>query len=161
MRSFARLALGLLLATSFSGGVAAAADVDSDGDGVVDAVDQCPDTPAFDIVDATGCSVCDCDGDANGNDWGSRSAYLHCVLDSVHQGRLDSTLTRTRARAVLHAARSSTCGSAHLVRCCLMFPGRPSGICRIMDELRCDQGMSSNIAEDFDTGSCLPNPCVP
>ena len=35
---------------------------DSDGDGVVDAKDQCPDTPAGVTVDATGCAV-DSDGD--------------------------------------------------------------------------------------------------
>lgn len=39
-----------------------AAPVDSDGDGVVDADDQCPNTPAGAPVDATGCPL-DSDGD--------------------------------------------------------------------------------------------------
>lgn len=36
--------------------VPVAAPVDSDGDGVVDGVDQCPDSPAGSVVDATGCA---------------------------------------------------------------------------------------------------------
>ena len=46
---------------------------DSDGDGVVDEVDQCPNTPAGTAVDSAGCSLVienddDGDGVANGND---------------------------------------------------------------------------------------------
>ncbi|MDH5516154.1 MAG: thrombospondin type 3 repeat-containing protein, partial [Gammaproteobacteria bacterium] len=40
--------------------------LDSDGDGVSDAVDQCPNTPAGQPVDATGCSLGDPDGDSDG-----------------------------------------------------------------------------------------------
>jgi len=37
--------------------------VDTDNDGVIDGVDQCPGTPAESIVDDTGCLVTDTDGD--------------------------------------------------------------------------------------------------
>src|SRR5207247_85402 len=52
---------------------------DSDGDGVPDARDACAGTPPGDVVDASGCSLCPCDGPRGGGRWQSRSAYLRCV----------------------------------------------------------------------------------
>jgi OOP family OmpA-OmpF porin len=46
------------------GQVVAAAPLDSDGDGVIDSLDQCPDTPKGDRVDNVGCTVI---GDADGD----------------------------------------------------------------------------------------------
>ena len=39
---------------------------DADGDGVCDNLDQCPDTPAGEVVDANGCSGLQTDGDSDG-----------------------------------------------------------------------------------------------
>jgi hypothetical protein len=132
---------------------------DADGDGVTDAADACPDTPPFELVDASGCSVCECDPDPA---WDSRLDYLRCVSAAVHARRADGTLSRKAGRAVLKAARNSTCGSDHMVRCCIMFPERDDGLCRIMDELRCDETIiHAETVEALDPGSCVPNPCVP
>merc|ERR1711879_934332 len=38
-------------------GNAKGCEIDSDGDGVVDSLDQCPSTPKGDIVDLSGCSL--------------------------------------------------------------------------------------------------------
>src|SRR5262249_1789215 len=79
----------LLLAVSSA--AAQAVPPDADGDGVADAVDACPDTPPFDVVDASGCSVCECDPDPA---WDSRLDYLRCVSAAVHARRADGTLSR-------------------------------------------------------------------
>lgn len=134
---------------------------DADADGVPDDVDACLDSPPYELVDAQGCSLCDCEGDANDDDWSSRGAYMRCVLGEIHARRLAKTITRKDARLALKAARNSTCGIATRVRCCIMFPGRPDGICRVMDELRCNEAvLNASTVEDHESGSCFPNPCV-
>jgi len=159
MRSWARLALAVFLAASLAG--AQALPADADGAGVADDVDACPDTPTFDLVDGDGCSVCDCEEDPSGKAWTSRGAYLRCVVGAVRERRVAGTIARKQARLVLRAARSSTCGDENLVRCCVMFVGKDQGMCRVMDELRCDGDLlHADAAEDLDVGSCLPNPCV-
>jgi hypothetical protein len=43
-----------------------------------------------------------------------------------------------------------------------MFPGRPTGMCKVVDELKCDMdALHASVAEDLESGSCFPNPCVP
>ena len=39
---------------------------DADCDGVLDAFDVCPTTPALELVDTSGCSLCPCEGPASG-----------------------------------------------------------------------------------------------
>lgn len=154
MRLRAALALALMLVAP----VAAMGDVD--GDGVADGVDACPDTALYDLVDATGCSVCDCDETAAGEPWAARRDYLRCMLDELHARRANGSLTRKEARPILRAVRNSTCGNEHAVRCCVMFPEKPTGMCRVMDELRCDDDVLHADVDDMGSGSCLPNPCV-
>ena len=76
--------------------VAKAAPIDSDGDGVPDAVDQCPDTPAGARVDARGCELdSDHDGVVDRIDQcpdtvaGARVDARGCELDSDHDGVVD------------------------------------------------------------------------
>ncbi len=162
MRPWAAALLGLVLVAPAIGLVhAQPLPADADRDGVPDDVDACPDTPPYDLVDDVGCSVCDCDDDGTGQAWASRSDYLRCVLAEVHARRLDGRLTRRAERPVIHAARSSTCGVDTNVRCCIMFDGRSEGICKIVDEMRCDDGLlGATTVEDLGSGSCFPNPCV-
>ena len=163
MRPWAVAVLLLALAAPFAtgGARAQALPADADRDGVPDGVDACPDSAPYELVDATGCAVCDCDDDATGEPWTSRGAYMRCVLDEIHARRADTSLSRTDARLALKAARSSSCGNENKVRCCIMFPGKADGMCRVMDELRCDETMlGAVLVDDLDSGSCFPNPCV-
>jgi OOP family OmpA-OmpF porin len=75
---------------------AAPVDVDSDGDGVVDRLDQCPGTPAGAKVDANGCEL-DSDGDGvvdrldrcPGTPAGAKVDANGCELDSDGDGVVD------------------------------------------------------------------------
>jgi hypothetical protein len=150
------LALALVAPIATWRASALALPADADRDGVMDDADACPDSPMYELVDDEGCSVCDCD-----DDWSSRGAYTRCVYDEVHARRADKRLTRKEARLVVKAVRNSTCGFENKVRCCLMFSEKPEGMCRIMDELRCDEALlGAAVVEDLDSGSCFPNPCV-
>ena len=155
--------LALVLAAPFAAGIAhaQALPADADRDGVTDDTDACPDSAPYDMVDASGCSVCDCDDDTNGEPWSSRSAYLRCVYDEMHARRGDARLTRRAARLVGKTARNSSCGVETDVRCCIMFAGRSQGLCKVVDELSCDASWSgADAVEDAGSGSCFPNPCV-
>jgi len=47
------------------------------------------------------------------------------------------------------------------VRCCIMFAGRAEGICRVIDDIRCDEDvLRAETVEDLGSGSCVPNPCL-
>ncbi len=79
--------------------VVAAAPKDSDGDGVYDDADKCPDTPAGVAVDATGCpidsdkdGVIDAKDDCPGTPLGTRVDAKGCPLevDSDNDGVVDS-----------------------------------------------------------------------
>jgi len=158
MRRWSVVVLALMLAVPFapSAGLADPPAADVDQDGVADEVDACPDTAPYDMVDAAGCPVCDCD-----EDWASRGEYLGCVLDEVHARRADDSLGRKAAKLVVKAARNSTCGYPTKVRCCVMIHEKSTGMCKIMDELRCDEALlGADDVEDFDSGSCFPNPCA-
>ena len=90
----------------------------------------------------------------------SRSEYLRCVFDEVHARRAVESLGRKAAKLVIKAARNSTCGYPTKVRCCVMIHEKSTGMCRIMDELRCDDTLLGGDVEDRDSGSCFPNPCA-
>jgi len=157
MRPWAAAALALALVASVATGRASAQALpaDADRDGVVDDLDLCPDSAPYEMVDADGCAVCECD-DA----WDGRGEFLRCVYDEVHARRADGRLTRKEARLVTKAARNSTCGHETKVRCCVMFGAKATGMCKIMDEVRCDESLLGGHVDDLDVGSCFPNPCV-
>jgi hypothetical protein len=158
MRPWAAATLALALVASLATGPAGAQALpaDADRDGVMDDVDLCEDSAPYELVDADGCAVCECD-DA----WDSRGQYLRCVYDEIHARRADGRLGRKDARLVTKAARNSTCGHDTKVRCCMMFAAKAEGMCRIMDELRCDAVLlHADAVVDLDSGSCFPNPCV-
>jgi hypothetical protein len=158
MRPWAAAALALALVASVATERARsqALPADADRDGVADDVDLCPDTPPYELVDADGCPVCDCD-DA----WDARGEYLRCINQEIRARRTDGRLTGKDARLVSKAARNSTCGYDTKVRCCIPLPGKPTGMCRIMDEVRCDATLlGADAVQDLDSGSCFPNPCA-
>lgn len=159
----ATLTLGLLLLARPS--IAQEMSGDEDLDGVVDGSDSCPDTPEGDIVDVTGCSVCPCEGPTDTSSWSSRGAYLGCITNAVRAQKRGRSMNRKQAVAAMKAARKSSCGDENLTRCCI-FPADDMsdtviGKCRVVSVDQCDQLADQlDWAEDFDPGSCLPNPCV-
>ena len=155
---YAALVLALLMAFAAQA-VAQQVDADSDGDGVVDALDNCDDTPPGDLVDADGCSVCPCDATVNGDDWGSHRDYVRCVASAARSRFKIGALRPRDMRVVVKRARRSTCGNAELTRCCIYAEDADVGTCRMMPPDACDALSDHEDAEDEGGGSCVPNPC--
>jgi hypothetical protein len=161
VRTVRYAALVLALSMAFAGRVVAQqVDVDSDGDGVVDSLDNCDDTPPGDLVDADGCSICPCDATVDGDDWGSHRDYVRCVAAAGGSRVQIGALRGRDMRAVVRRARRSTCGSAKLTRCCI-YADEDADVssCRMMRPDACDALSDRVDAEDEGSGSCVPNPC--
>jgi hypothetical protein len=81
---------------------------DTDGDGVPDDRDQCPNTPTASVVDTNGCSLaqlCPCDGT-----WGGHGEYVRCVIAHAWQFfRAGLISAEQRGEYVRNAIRSN-CG---------------------------------------------------
>ena len=134
---------------------------DGDGDGVPDAADLCPTTPRGDLVDASGCSVCPCDGPRPGEGWASRAAYLGCVRAQAKHLGTAGTLGRRTQRTALQAARRSSCARTGGTRCCLYTgPDDPTGHCRVMSGPACAARAATGRAVALGPGSCRPSPCA-
>ena len=134
---------------------------DSDGDGVPDARDACAGTPPGDMVDASGCSLCPCDGPRGGGRWQSRSAYLRCVRGPAKLRVALGVLGRHERRSALERARQSSCGRAAATRCCLYTGANDvTGRCRVMRGAACATHVSTGAAADLGPGSCMPSPCA-
>jgi hypothetical protein len=76
----------------FNSGFSLSGETDVDCDGVPDSLDQCPDTPPDEIVDANGCSIdqlVPCSGPASGGTWKNHGQYVsaiaHVTQDFVAQ----------------------------------------------------------------------------
>jgi len=86
---------------------------DSDGDGVADDQDLCPNTPQGSIVDTQGCSIdqlVPCDGPATGGRWKNHGQYVSTVVKTALEFLAAGLMTEAQAEAIVcHAARS-TCG---------------------------------------------------
>jgi hypothetical protein len=86
---------------------------DNDGDGIVDDLDQCPDTPAGEIVDADGCSVdqvVPCEGPVTGGTWKNHGKYLSAIRAVVTTFVEEGLLTESEAEEIFAAASKSDCG---------------------------------------------------
>ena len=83
------------------------AAVDSDGDGLLDPEDACPNSPEL-PVDATGCSVSDlvpCSGN-----YGSHGAYVAALAQASRSFVEQGLLTPQQRQALLKNAAQSSCG---------------------------------------------------
>jgi len=83
---------------------------DSDGDGVFDVSDDCPETPLGDGVDGDGCSlaqICPCDGGDEG--WKSHGEYVRCVAEVANAFLDDGLIDRSERNEVVKAAAESDC----------------------------------------------------
>src|SRR5207245_568276 len=100
---------------------------DSDGDGIPDGVDRCPGTPPGELVDATGCSVCPCDG-LGGTRWQSRANYLGCVRAEAKRRVGRGFLARRAERGALVAAVKSSCARPKATTRCCLYSGPADAI---------------------------------
>ncbi len=81
---------------------------DSDGDGIPDDEDQCPNTPRGAVVDANGCSIdqlCACHGN-----WRSHAEYVRCVIRVTAQFQRARLITSSERRVIVSEAVRSDCG---------------------------------------------------
>ena len=87
---------------------------DLDGDGVPDALDACPNTPACTSVDAEGCSIdqlAPCEGPASGGDWKNHGQYISSVVQAADQFLAQGLISESEKDAIVKAAAQSPCGS--------------------------------------------------
>src|SRR2546422_11309626 len=81
---------------------------DADCDGVLDAFDLCPTTPALELVSTSGCSMGPCEGPASGGAWAYHTAYANSVSAGANQLYLAHTVTKTQTTHALAHRQKST-----------------------------------------------------
>jgi hypothetical protein len=88
-------------------------EADADGDGVPDSLDQCPDTPAGEVVNAQGCSIdqlVPCSGPRSGGRWRNHGQYVSRIA-RVSKKFVRAGLISARERGqIVSAAARSGCG---------------------------------------------------
>jgi hypothetical protein len=81
---------------------------DDDHDGVPNDKDVCPDTPAGEVVDASGCSInqlCPCEGP-----WRNHGQYVSCVDRTSDDFVAAGLITQAEKDAIVSTAAQSSCG---------------------------------------------------
>jgi hypothetical protein len=81
---------------------------DEDGDGVPDINDDCPGTPANEVVNENGCSIdqlCPCE-----NPWKSHGQYVSCIARAAEDFVATGLITDAEKDASVAAAGPSSCG---------------------------------------------------
>lgn len=81
---------------------------DSDGDGVFDDSDLCPNTPTGTVVNAGGCSIaqlCPCE-----SDWQNHGAYVSCVAHAAEDFVGEGLISEEEKDAIIAEAGASSCG---------------------------------------------------
>ena len=86
---------------------------DSDGDGVPDAEDQCPDSGSGVVVDEHGCTfdqLVPCAGPASGGAWKNHGEYVSALNEAAGVFLAHGLITAEQRDQILQAAASSACG---------------------------------------------------
>jgi hypothetical protein len=102
------------IATTTVGPVGASGD--SDGDGVPDNEDECPSTPADQIVNSHGCSIqqlVPCSGPQPGVSWRNHGKYVSTMVRTIKRFLAEGLITKAEARELTRAAARSNCGKKH------------------------------------------------
>ena len=87
--------------------------VDSDGDGVPNDRDECPNTQPEAIVDANGCSIDDlvpCAGPRGGGTWRNHGQYVSPVAKTAEAFTAAGLITADQKDAIIATAAHSSCG---------------------------------------------------
>jgi hypothetical protein len=94
----------------------ACAPVDTDGDGVPDDMDQCPNTPPGAIVDSRGCSIdqlVPCPGPLSGGTWKNHGQYVRAVIRAANDFLQAGLINRRQWAQTVRQAAHSRCGWNH------------------------------------------------
>ena len=86
---------------------------DTDGDGVLNSADQCPNTPALTTVDEKGCAInqlCPCAGPRSGGEW-EKKGFKKCIKVEAKRFFKAAILTKTERKAVIKSAKGASCGN--------------------------------------------------
>ena len=82
--------------------------LDSDGDGLPDYLDECPDTLAGSLINSNGCSIadlCPCEGP-----WKNHGQFERCVKEAAKDFEQAGWITKPQRREIEKAAKESDCG---------------------------------------------------
>lgn len=85
---------------------------DADDDGVLDDVDQCPDTPVDELAGDDGCAIsqlCPC-AQPEGDLWKNHGAYVRCVAHASGDFVAAGWITEAEKDAIVSEAGESVCG---------------------------------------------------
>ena len=97
----------------FNASFSLSGDMDSDADGVPDSQDQCADTTAGGIINATGCTIdqlVPCEGPSTGGTWKNHGQYVSSVAHVSNTFKKQGLISgREKGQIVSEAARSD-CG---------------------------------------------------
>ena len=88
---------------------------DSDGDGVLDSADECPETAPGAVVNEHGCSIeqlVPCAGPAEDGAWRSHGEYFLTVARAAVAFQSSGLITESEKRAIIRAAIHSDCGKS-------------------------------------------------
>jgi hypothetical protein len=88
-------------------------DMDSDGDGVPDSLDQCADTPAGGIINESGCTIdqlVPCEGPSSGGTWTNHGQYVSAVAHVSNTFKKDGLISGREKGQIVSTAARSDCG---------------------------------------------------
>jgi Kelch motif len=112
-RVFAIGGIYLRSGTSVTLSTIEALSLDSDGDGVPDDRDQCPNTAPGSVVNHNGCSIAQlapCDGPTQGGSWKSHGQFVAAVVAVAVDFLGGGLISEAQLEAVIRAAAQSGCG---------------------------------------------------
>ena len=98
----------------FNAAFSLSGETDSDGDGIADSLDQCPDTAAGSVVNANGCSLdqlAPCAGPASGGAWKNHGQYVSAVAHVSEEFLEQGLISQADQDVIVAKAAQSNCGS--------------------------------------------------
>jgi len=89
--------------------------LDSDGDGVPNESDQCPETPEGTVVDSQGCSImqnCPCEGPRAGGVYKNKNGYKKCVKQQGKRFMKSGLITKQERKIIIKSTKTTPCTPA-------------------------------------------------